>query len=413
MLFFSDLHQFRLVSDEVQLRDSSTYQDIRSEINRRNVPLSGGTDWDKVRVLCEQIGANEGVDLLVAIYYTVAATKTQGLTGLAVGLELQTALIKKFGSNSAFPAVRRSELFAWMIGKIGPEIRSLKPSVKQLRELYRCERACHSLHNQFNYLQPEQVPDLDMVAFTIFEYIDQLETNAEIAQPKIIEVIPKVSLWKKLLPYFGGVSIAIIGFVGTEYVLPHINTPKSMVTIEKTLPKVILGEEIKALPSSLDFGNFESNRLSISNLYTSQTTNLIAKKVTDDVQQALGLTSTLSALYPEEETLPLMAQWQQEMLDVVENQYRRFSQARTNAANINLMIEKDRYEQARKLSRKMEDYAISLSPVYGRAMYIEELIEKGEIKASKAEIETLLYNLKALNLKVALLENKVQESVQD
>ncbi|MCO4787097.1 MAG: type VI secretion system ImpA family N-terminal domain-containing protein [Marinomonas atlantica] len=413
MLFFSDLHQFRLVSDEVQLRDSSTYQDIRSEINRRNVPLSGGTDWDKVRVLCEQIGANEGVDLLVAIYYTVAATKTQGLTGLAVGLELQTALIKKFGSNSAFPAVRRSELFAWMIGKIGPEIRSLKPSVKQLRELYRCERACHSLHNQFNYLQPEQVPDLDMVAFTIFEYIDQLETNAEIAQPKIIEITPRVSLPKRLFPYIVGMSFALSIAIGGDFIIQEIDTPESIVTFETVLPKVISINEIKSLPHKVDFGTFESTKFQISNLYSNQTQALMTKKVTDDIQQALALNSTLLALYPEEKIGESITTWKQEMLAVVDNQYRRFSSARTYAANINLMIEKDRFDQARELSRKMEDYAISLSPVYGRAMYIEELIEKGEIETSKTELNTLLFNLKALNLKVALLENKVTLSYQN
>jgi type VI secretion system protein VasL len=98
------------------------------------------------------------------------------------------------------------------------------------------------------------------------------------------------------------------------------------------------------------------------------------------------------------------------MLAVVEAQYRRFSRARTNAANINLMVENDKYVQAKALAKKMEDYAISLSPVYGRAMYIEELIAQGKVETSKRELETLLFNLKALNLKIALLENQVAKS---
>ena len=412
MLFFSDLHQFRLVTNESQLRDSPTYQQIRSEINRRNIPLSGGTDWENVRVLCERIGASEGVDLLVAVYYTVAAIKTQGLNGLAVGLELQAALIKKFGGNSAFPAVRRAELLTWMIGKIGPEIRSLKPSVRQLRELYRCERACHSLHNQFNLLQPDQIPDLDMVAFTIFEFIDQLETNAEIAQPKIIEITPTLSWKRRLLPYIGGAGVAVSLLFTSNYLVENLDTPRSIVTIEKELPRVMGAAYIETLPSIIDIGNWNSDKTKISTLYINQSARLINKKVTDDVKEALALESTLQALYPLDSALVKrslpMAQWKKEMLAVVEKQYGRFSRARTNAANINLMVENDKYAQAKVLAKKMEGYAIGLSPVYGRAMYIEELIGQGKVKASEAELDKLLYNLKALNLKIALLETQLE-----
>jgi len=412
MLFFSDLHQFRLVSDESLLRDSSVYQQIRSEINRRNVPLAGGTDWDNVRKLCEQIGASEGVDLLVAVYYTVAAIKTQGLSGLAVGLELQAAVIKKFGANSAFPAIRRSELLTWMVGKIGPEIRSLNPSVKQLRDLYRCERACHSLHNQFSLLQPDQVPDLDMIAFTIFEYIDKLETNAEIAQPKTIEVAAKLSWKQKILPYFGGASLAVIATFGFAYLKQNLDTPNSVVSVEQTIPKVMQPEFINNLPLIIDFGDFATKKEEISAFYLDRSLALMDKKVTEDLRQALGLEATLQGLYPGDESLQgdvaTLESWKADMLAVVDTQYQRFSRARTNAANINLMIESDRYDQAKVLAKKMEDYAISLSPVYGRAMYIEELIEQGKLESSQLELDKLLYNLKALNLKIALLENKVE-----
>ena len=412
MLFFSDLHQFRLVSDESLLRDSSVYQQIRSEINRRNVPLAGGTDWDNVRKLCEQIGASEGVDLLVAVYYTVAAIKTQGLSGLAVGLELQAAVIKKFGANSAFPAIRRSELLTWMVGKIGPEIRSLNPSVKQLRDLYRCERACHSLHNQFSLLQPDQVPDLDMIAFTIFEYIDKLETNAEIAQPKTIEVAAKLSWKQKILPYFGGASLAFIATFGFVYLKQNLDTPNSVVSVEQTIPKVMQPEFINNLPLIIDFGDFATKKEEISAFYLDRSLALMDKKVTEDLRQALGLEATLQGLYPGDESLQgdveTLESWKADMLAVVDTQYQRFSRARTNAANINLMVESDRYDQAKVLAKKMEDYAISLSPVYGRAMYIEELIEQGKLESSQLELDKLLYNLKALNLKIALLENKVE-----
>jgi type VI secretion system protein VasL len=284
--------------------------------------------------------------------------------------------------------------------------------VKQLRDLYRCERACHSLHNQFSLLQPDQVPDLDMIAFTIFEYIDKLETNAEIAQPKTIEVAAKLSWKQKILPYFGGASLAVIATFGFAYLKQNLDTPNSVVSVEQTIPKVMQPEFINNLPLIIDFGDFATKKEEISAFYLDRSLALMDKKVTEDLRQALGLEATLQGLYPGDESLQgdvaTLESWKADMLAVVDTQYQRFSRARTNAANINLMVESDRYDQAKVLAKKMEDYAISLSPVYGRAMYIEELIEQGKLESSQLELDKLLYNLKALNLKIALLENKVE-----
>lgn len=71
-----------------QLREDNRYQQMRSEINRRQSPFSGGTDWEKVYDLAATLAMTDGVDLLAASYFSVAAAKTRGIAGLASGLEL-------------------------------------------------------------------------------------------------------------------------------------------------------------------------------------------------------------------------------------------------------------------------------------------------------------------------------------
>lgn len=212
-LYFSDMNQFKLVLDETQLRGSTLYEQIRSEINRRFRPFSGGPDWEKIRVLCERIGASEGVDLLVSMYYTVAAVKTQGLLGLANGLELQVAVNNEFLDSSQFPAQRRAELYTWMISRVVPELRTLKVSQEQLRELYRCERACQSLYTMLDKYQPDHVPDIESVAFLIFEHIDQLETQR--ISRRLIEQSNLVAIHQKqkkncVISFAAGIIVAVL-----------------------------------------------------------------------------------------------------------------------------------------------------------------------------------------------------------
>ncbi|AGH81617.1 hypothetical protein PCNPT3_08395 [Psychromonas sp. CNPT3] len=219
-LYFSDTSQFKLVLDEAQLRGSALYEQIRNEINRRFRPFSGGPDWEKIRILCERVGASEGVDLLVSIYYTVAAVKTQGLLGLANGLELQVAVNNAFLASSEFPAQRRVELYTWMISRVAPEIRILKASPEQLRELYRCERACQRLYAMLEKHQPDHVPDIESIAFLVFEHIDQLETH------RISHLIEKSNIVKTkqknkthcMLSFSIGIIVAVLLMISFTHI---------------------------------------------------------------------------------------------------------------------------------------------------------------------------------------------------
>lgn len=187
---YADIEGLKPAGDTSRLRDSSDYQKIRSEINRRFNPLAGLTDWEKVRTLCEKVAQEEGGDLLVAIYYTVAAMKTRGLAGLANGLELQVSVLGTGHEDNDMPAARRLELYRWMLGRIGEEVRAMRPEQGQIRELYRCERSLQAIDAFLSKQNGTKVDDLDALGFTIFEHIDRLKAAVLRAHPQCL------SKWK-------------------------------------------------------------------------------------------------------------------------------------------------------------------------------------------------------------------------
>lgn len=418
-LYFSDMSQFRLVSDETQLRESATYQQIRSEINRRFNPLAGGINWERVRGLCEHIGETEGVDLLVAIYYAVSAVKTQGLAGLANGLELQAAVNSKFAQSSVLPAARRAELYTWMIGRVAPEIRALRPSINQLRDLYRCERACQSLHDMLSKSQPDHVPDLESIGFIIFEHIDQLEIEARSCQLSAKENVDNVQKSNKkfrVISFFVGAALGTMAIIPFSQLGIGASTPTLALTTEQRVPKILSFDEGKALKSKFGSNTVEAYKTDLVSLYTNTAQSLVDKDIGQDFTQALALSESIQRLYPHDPNVSIsrekLARWQQGTLQEIDKQYRRFAAARTRAANIHRLSQKGDIVAVRALSKDLEQYAISLSPLYGRAIYIEELMKDGSLEQAQSELNTLMNSLKGLSFKSSQLEQSLKLLLQ-
>ncbi|MGF1873288.1 type VI secretion system ImpA family N-terminal domain-containing protein [Photobacterium indicum] len=418
-LYFSDMSQFRLVSDETQLRESATYQQIRSEINRRFNPLAGGVDWERVRSLCEHIGETEGVDLLVAIYYAVSAVKTQGLVGLANGLELQAAVNSQFAQSSIFPAARRAELYSWMIARVTPEIRALKPNINQLRDLYRCERACQSLHDMLLKSQPGHVPDLEAIGFIIFEHIDLLEIKAgsrQLATEYKVANEPTSKRRFRIMNFFIGATLAAMVMISFSQFGMEAPTPITALMIKHRVPKIVSFEEGKTLKSIFGSDTFEVDKTDLVNLYTKAVQSLIDEPIGHNFTQAFALSKSIQRLYPDDLKVSAsrekLARWQQDTLQEIDKQYRRFATARTRAANIHRLSEKGDIITVRALSKDLELYAISLSPLYGRAMYVEELMKDGSLDQAQSELNTLRNSIKGLSFKSSQLEQSLKLMLQ-
>ncbi|MCC4800604.1 Type VI secretion-related protein VasL [Enterovibrio norvegicus] len=411
---YADIEGLKPAGDTSRLRDSSDYQKIRSEINRRFNPLAGLTDWEKVRTLCEKVAQEEGVDLLVAIYYTVAAMKTRGLAGLANGLELQVSVLGTGHEDNDMPAARRLELYRWMLGRIGEEVRAMRPEQGQIRELYRCERSLQAIDAFLSKQNGTKVDDLDALGFTIFEHIDRLESRSASRTPAMpVEVEVKKQNVNALI-FFVGLTVGAVAI----YVLLQLQgtrpNPTTQLTTALPEPKIITLEEAQQIHKEFGTEALSSHREQLLTAYTDKVSVLTASTSGDNLLEGIELANSLAYVFPEAPEVTLMNKnlqdWQEGLLAEVEELKQRFVTARTRAANLSLSAKNGNFSQVEALATGLENYAISLSPLIGRLTFVEQQIAEGNLERAKQELALLDADLKAITLKKALLEREIEAS---
>ncbi|MFL7013380.1 type VI secretion system ImpA family N-terminal domain-containing protein [Enterovibrio norvegicus] len=411
---YADIEGLKPAGDTSRLRDSSDYQKIRSEINRRFNPLAGLTDWEKVRTLCEKVAQEEGVDLLVAIYYTVAAMKTRGLAGLANGLELQVSVLGTGHEDNDMPAARRLELYRWMLGRIGEEVRAMRPEQGQIRELYRCERSLQAIDAFLSKQNGTKVDDLDALGFTIFEHIDRLESRSASRAPAMpVEVEVKKQNVNALI-FFVGLTVGAVAI----YVLLQLQgtrpNPTTQLTTALPEPKIITLEEAQQIHKEFGTEALSSHREQLLTAYTDKVSVLTASTSGDNLLEGIELANSLAYVFPEAPEVTLMNKnlqdWQEGLLAEVEELKQRFVTARTRAANLSLSAKNGNFSQVETLATGLENYAISLSPLIGRLTFVEQQIAEGNLERAKQELALLDADLKAITLKKALLEREIEAS---
>ncbi|CZF82691.1 type VI secretion system ImpA family N-terminal domain-containing protein [Grimontia marina] len=412
----TDIDGVKLAENSAKLRDSSDYQKIRSEINRRFNPLAGSTDWTKVRELCEKVATEEGADLLVAIYFTVASMKTQGLSGFANGLELQVAVLRA-PEDENMPHAKRAELYRWMLGRIGEEVRAIHPSIGQLRDLYRCERALEAIDRNLSKNGGHKVDDLDVLGFSIFEHIDRLESQSKgiaIAPPPVEAEVKKQNI--SALIFIGGLFVGAASLYGLLEVQGSAETPLTDLTTAGVEPKVISLEEAQSVREKYGSQALKEYQAQLLPSYADKVSILTASKIGDNYASGMEYADSLQYLFPDTPEAAQVAkslqQWQSGLVAEFDTMNEKFETARTRAANISLYAKSGRADQVQALARGLENYAISLSPLVARISFAEKLISDGDVEKAKQELDVLDKQLKALVMKKMLVGETLSESEQ-
>ncbi len=463
-LYFSELQQYKLVAHEDELRDSDCYQKIRDAINKRNSPLSGSVDWQLVQQLCDELGRTDGFDFIATIYFTIAAIKNEGLAGLANGLELQVVAVDTFIRNSSFPAQKRAELYQWMLGRIGNELRALKPTQSQLRDLYRCERACQRLNEIFVEVQPEHIPDLEAIGYVVFEHIDRLENGLSLKDHGRYEdvtnqktkyqitgndnQVSKTSSSVVVKPNYAqhaaqspnkestthtssrsyvsfalGLILGVGGIVTGAQLFPQwfqlLSTTHSQtvsanrsplaqsVTMSQNSGRILTLEQGKALQTHFTAQQFSEDKSIIVPMYLEQANVLITQPAGGNLAEAFSLIDTIQRLYPNDESVEQAQnryhQIETQYDELFATQYRRFNTARSRIANLQQAIKANNRANTLRLSQGINEYAIGLSPVYGRISYITEQLKQGDKDQAQIEWQNLNQELQAISFKVEQL----------
>ncbi|MBC5850642.1 type VI secretion system ImpA family N-terminal domain-containing protein [Vibrio metschnikovii] len=413
---FTDQVRFHLIDDASGIRNIDLYQKIRDEINRRNNPLSGGTDWSLVKDACEILAKGPGIDLLLCGYYTVACLKIQGLVGYANGLELLNSCLSNLSEPDIKSAKMRKEVLDWVNARVVRELKDLYPNYESLRDLYRCERFLERIYAILESQQPDNLVDFDGVGFAIFEHIDRLETQYQSLLKRheqtdlvVQEKYRKRSYVMYAIYFSIGVLISALLYGLVAY-LPDLQAQSyaqsRLMPILNSSEKVMLFEQENS-PAKI-------NQLSIDiiPLYRQVIEENMDLPFGAARVEARALLDTLLRVYPNVDTVIEIEQQfsatKQEALRQTERFIEQFSETRTKMANISLLAQQGRLSELQRKTKSLEDFAVSLSPIYGRVAYVEDLIKKGQITQASEEFMILKYRLNNLTWKIAELEQKFQ-----
>lgn len=407
---------YRVTADSDSIRHLESYQKIRDEINSRFNPLSGGTNWQEVYEACEHLAKGPGVDFLMCSYLTIAKLKIEGVAGYANGLELLIQCLSLLPKPDSKSAKMRKEVLDWVNGKAIPELKKMKPSQEQLRDLYRSERVCERIHHWMTLQQPQVDVDFEGVGFVLFEHIDQIETRYHTAikrQEKQRENDNRVTRRRYYWSLTGTLvsTLVVSGVCGWLYYnpsfinqyqfkqsveVPAINTSNLDRYVEHTKPKKLAAVQAELIPmyqTSIE----EKTKVSIEQPYL----------------KALEQLNVLQKLYAGDEQVEQISQTlyqdQQFALDQANEFIARFSEIRTKMANIALLAKKQRWQQVANETKSLEDFAVSLSPIYGRVGYVENLIEQRQYEQARQEFDELKRRLNNLSWKVAELNQRLEE----
>ncbi|RJX68709.1 hypothetical protein DZ860_17105 [Vibrio sinensis] len=125
----------------------------------------------------------------------------------------------------------------------------------------------------------------------------------------------------------------------------------------------------------------------------------------------------LQALYPQDpRILQLNAIFTKEKktaLDQTEFFVAKFGEIRTKMANISLLAKRGKWQDLQKQTKSLEEFAISLSPIYGRVDYVQNLIKEGDLEAARNELEILKERLNNLSWEIAVIEQDILDVNKD
>lgn len=407
---------YHITSDSDSIRHLESYQKARDEINSRFNPLSGGTNWQEVYQACQQLAKGPGVDLLMCSYLTIAKLKIEGLAGYANGLELLMQCLSLLAKPDSKSAKMRKEVLDWVNGKAIPELKTLKPSQEQLRDLYRSERLCERIHHWMTLQQPQVEVDFEGVGFVLFEHIDQIETRYHTAikrQEKQREsdnrVTRKRYFWSLAGTFFS--TLAVSGVSVWLYYNPSVlNQYQFKQSIE--VP-VLTASNLDSYVEHVKPTKLAAIQSELVPMYHSSIEEKTQVSIEQPYLKAIEQLDILQKLYTGDEQVNQISQTlyqdQQSALEQADEFVARFGEIRTKMANIALLAKKKRWAQVANETKSLEDFAVSLSPIYGRVGYVENLIDQQQYQQAQQEFEELKRRLNNLSWKVAELNQKLEE----
>lgn len=413
---FLDNRYYYLTDDSHEIRDLADYETVREQLNRRFNPLAGGPNWDEIYACCQRLAQGPGLDLLMTGYFTVASLKVSGLTGLANGLEMLAAYLSMQPSPSAKQCNARKDIFDWVNSRVARELKDLKPSYEELRDLYRAERYCERLHQLLEQQQPQQLIDFESLGYALFEHIDRIEARyhtllkrEEKETQSLHNWVPRTRhYWRLVAAFLCGGALVVAAWFGYQRIPWFHQDDYATSQSVPLLNSSAQAQRYQDRVSAAQLSRWEEDFIP---LYASSIESHLHTSVFSHVWQVQQQMSVLTTLYPQSPQVVTLAETlrknQQAALAQTQRFVERFRQIRTLMANVSLMAKKGRLRALQQHTQDLEDFAVSLSPVYGRVDYVQTLIKQGEMNKANKEFVVLKQRLNSLAWQMIQLQQRL------
>ena len=414
--YFSAISDLRIAQNQNEVEDNDHYQVIRNEINAR----LRDPNWHKIKQHAEKLGRETGFGLLAAAYYTVAAARTEGISGLANGLEITLAVLFQPGQadKSKHPATLNA--LDWMAKRLIDTVKRCEKSHDMLRDLYRCERVClafqHAVDTEIIGLQTvhslltKKIKGIEKQTPEIQFDINAVQSDRKSRNTKKSGNGIKKFLWFLLVSILAFVLMVLI----KELLIPLVSEPIEQAAV----PNVLNDQQINEIQQTYGLQEMQQHKAQITAIYLDEIKKRLHQRGTENFQQAEKLLHTLSLLYPDddqvmdqEKAIQAIKRDQQENLEALSE---RFKKTRTDAANLSRALQRlpstgREISRIKAMATDLKNYAISLSPLLGRSFYIEENLQKNNTQVAQQELTKLDQQVNALALKVDDLQKMLNQ----
>ncbi|NDL27980.1 VasL domain-containing protein [Photorhabdus kayaii] len=176
---------------------------IREEINKINHPSQPAVNWPLIESLALTLFRTHGVDLQSAIYYTLARMQLSGLAGFTEGCELLAGVMVSQWDElwPPQPAVR-ADLLDWFNTRSGHALRQHDYTARDLRMIYRAERALQLIVDRLQQSELKRLPKVDNLLWFFQNTAKKLEQPRILPNPaaKPVQMPPLVYLAETTAP---------------------------------------------------------------------------------------------------------------------------------------------------------------------------------------------------------------------
>jgi len=177
-------------------RHLAAFEEIRQEINKINHPQQPEVNWQVIETRALLLFRTNGVDLQTAVYYGIARQRLAGLAGFTEGCELLAGLMTTAWSQ-CWPdnETARIEILEWFNVKSGSALRQLSLVEKDLRLLYRAERALQLICDKLQQVPLKKLPRIENLLIFIQNNVRRVEQIKQQGRSTVQQTPTETLVW--------------------------------------------------------------------------------------------------------------------------------------------------------------------------------------------------------------------------